>query len=120
MHEKYLRFESPARVNELDAENTIRRIGVKNTHTICDLDPGLVTIPAVKMTSGMVYSLNVDKEALLMIREKAFIEDVKSIKTIQVAGNVLQEIQRPSMMLEHNVFDLWLNFCCMIFKFHKP
>jgi precorrin-6B methylase 2 len=76
------RFENPERIKELNPAKTLKRIGLKNGDIICDIGAGsgIFYIPAAKLTSNLVYSLEINDEMLKIIDEKARKEGLSTLK----------------------------------------
>lgn len=82
------KLENPERLAELRPAETLREIGLGKSDVFCDIGAGsgVFTIPAAKLTSGTVFALDIDEEALRTIAQKAQHENLPHIKTLKVAG----------------------------------
>ncbi len=112
------KLENPIRIKELDPEQTLKRIGVSTSHTICDLGAGsgVFTIPAARMTKGSVYAVEINDDLLGVIQCKAEKEGLQNIIPIKSDGvsfpippgaidlvllvTVLHEIKETTLFLE--------------------
>ena len=82
------KFESPARVAELNPEVTLRKIGLKDGDVFCDIGagPGVFTIPAAKVTSARVYAIDVLDEMLGIIAQKCSEQGIDNVTRILAKG----------------------------------
>jgi ubiquinone/menaquinone biosynthesis C-methylase UbiE len=89
-HLKQTKLENPVRIAELDPAGTLRRIGIGDHDTLCDIGAGsgIFTIPAAQMTDGDVHALEIDDEMLEVIREKAKKEGLKNILAAKVKDGI--------------------------------
>lgn len=137
MNNKQIKFENPIRIEELKPSETLRRIGVKENHVICDIGAGsgIFTIPAAKLTKETVYALEIDDEMLALISDKAEKEDIKNIHPIKVNNSrfdvpnkvadivflvtVLHEIKEKTVFLSEIKRVLKEDGKIAIIEFHK-
>ena len=89
MDMKRLKYESPARLAELKPDQTLRRIGLADGRTVCDIGAGsgVFTFPAAQITRSTVYALDINADMLALIREKARDEGCANVQTIAVTGD---------------------------------
>lgn len=73
MHQKQKKFEHPDRVAELNPSGTLKKIGLSNQMTFCDIGAGtgIFTMSAAKLTDAQVYALEIDQDMVDLINEKA-------------------------------------------------
>ena len=73
MQDMQAKLENPARLAELNPEYTLRRIGLNDGDALCDIGAGsgIFTIPAARLTRGMVYAIELRADMLNIIAEKA-------------------------------------------------
>lgn len=72
MQDMQAKLENPARLAELNPEDTLRRIGLKEGDVLCDIGAGsgIFTIPAAHITHGTVYAIELRADMLDVIAEK--------------------------------------------------
>ncbi len=89
MNEKLQKLSNPIRVNELSPLNTLRKIGVEDDHIICDIGAGtgVFTIPSARLTKNTVFAIDINNEALDIIKEQALVENLSNIKTLHIENN---------------------------------
>ena len=137
MNNKQMKLESPVRIQELNPIETLKKIGLQEDHTLCDIGAGsgLFTIPAAKLTTQKVYALEINDEMLSIIREKAKTQGLTNIETIKVTGDhldivdnsidiallvtVLHEIQNKTILIEEIKRLLKDNGKIAVLEFHK-
>ncbi len=118
MNAKQNKFENPLRLEELKMEKTLKKIGLTEDKSLCDIGAGsgIFTIPAAKITKETVYALDINGEMLAIIAEKARTEGIGNIKLIKVEDEhftltdqvadivlmvaVLHEISNPTVFLK--------------------
>lgn len=134
---KQMKMENPIRIAELNAAETLQRIGMGENDVICDIGAGsgIFTIPAAKITKNTVYSLEIDEGMLEIITEKSMEEGLPNIEPIKVAGDefeikdqiidiaflvtVLHEIEKKDIFLREIKRILKYNGKIMVIEFHK-
>lgn len=86
MQNRQLKFESSARLSELKPAETLKRIGLMDSHILCDIGAGsgIFTLPGAKMTQNTVYALEESEEMLSIIRDKIRNENISNITLIKV------------------------------------
>lgn len=86
MQNRQLKFESSARLSELKPAETLKRIGLMDSHILCDIGAGsgIFTLPGAKMTQNTVYALEKSEEMLSIIRDKIRNENISNITLIKV------------------------------------
>jgi Methylase involved in ubiquinone/menaquinone biosynthesis len=82
------KLENPARLAELNPEETLKRIGLKNGETVCDIGAGsgIFTIAAARLTDSPVYALDINEELLKVIRDKAGQKKLGNVLASRVNG----------------------------------
>lgn len=131
------KLENPARLEELKPINTLKRIGLKNHQTLCDIGAGsgIFTLPASKMTRNKVYALEISDDMLSVIIEKAKDEGIANIEAIKVENDlfginnnevdvaimvtVLHEIENISTFLAEVKRVLKVSGKVAVIEFHK-
>lgn len=80
------KLEDSRRIEELAPYETLKRIGLANSHVLCDIGAGtgVFTIPAASITKNKVYALDIKEEMLSIIKEKARKEQIDNIECIKV------------------------------------
>lgn len=88
MHHQQAKLEKPERIKELNPAETLKRIGFKEDHVLCDIGAGsgVFTVPAARVTKNKVYALDIDEKLLQVIGEKAEKEFLNNIELIKVEG----------------------------------
>lgn len=96
------KLENFERVYELNPIDTLKRIGLQNGNTVCDIGAGtgIFTLAASRMTENKVYALEIDCEMLSLIRERAKSEGIHNIELVKV--------ENESLNIESNSIDLAL------------
>ncbi|MGE4273417.1 MAG: class I SAM-dependent methyltransferase [Desulfitobacterium sp.] len=86
MNKQQMKLENPRRLEELNPQVTLERIGLKRSHVLCDIGAGsgIFTLPAAKMTEKVVYAVETNPEMLKIIEEKAKDEKVSNVEYIYV------------------------------------
>lgn len=89
MNRMQMKLENPERMEELNPDGTLRRIGLQEHHVFSDIGAGsgIFTIPAAKITSRTVFALDIKEDMLTLINEKANFEGIKNIKTVKAEDN---------------------------------
>lgn len=89
MMNKQVKFENPARLQELNPTETLLRIGLQNGQVICDIGAGsgIFTIPAASITDNTVFALEINDELITVIAEKASREGLTNVRVMKVQGN---------------------------------
>jgi ubiquinone/menaquinone biosynthesis C-methylase UbiE len=84
-----MKFENPARLQELNPAETLLRIGLQNGQVVCDIGAGsgIFTIPAALMTDQAVIALEINEELIPIIIEKACSQGLSNIQAIKVQGS---------------------------------
>lgn len=131
------KLENPARLKELNPVETLKRIGLKNDHTLCDIGAGsgIFTIPASRITNSKVYALEINHDMLSLIDEKAKAQDINNIELRKVENNhfnidgnsidvaiivtVLHEINNKSAFLAEVKRILKATGHVAVIEFHK-
>lgn len=82
---KIASLDNLKRREEFPPEQLLKQLSINNNDTILDLraGTGYLTIPAAKLTDGLVYALDVDPKMVQIIHSKADEEGLKNIQTIQ-------------------------------------
>lgn len=137
MNNRQIKYENPIRLAELKPMETLKRIGVKADHVICDIGAGsgVFTIPAAELTKNKVFALDINDEMLSIINEKAKNQGLTHIELIQVKGDqfdlpdqiadcvilctVLHEISDKTVFLKEIRRILKNNGILVIIEFHK-
>lgn len=91
MNDKHMKLENPARLQELKPAETLKRIGLRENHVLCDIGAGsgVFTLAAAGITKNKVYALEIDEEMLAIIGEKAKAEGLDNIEPIKVQDVIL-------------------------------
>ncbi|AGA67888.1 methylase involved in ubiquinone/menaquinone biosynthesis [Desulfitobacterium dichloroeliminans LMG P-21439] len=86
MDKKQMKLENPKRLEELNPQGTLKRIGFQRSHVLCDIGAGsgIFTLPAAKMTDEVVYAVEANSEMLKIIEGKAKDEKINNIKYVYV------------------------------------
>lgn len=89
MHNKQSKLENPARMEELNPEKTLRRIGLSLGDVFCDIGAGtgIFSLAAARITHSAVYALEISDEMLEMIQEKAKESGLGQIVPVKVKGD---------------------------------
>ena len=137
MNNKRAKLENPSRLDELKPTETLKRIGLGESHTLVDIGAGsgIFTLPAARITKNKVYALEINEEMLSIIDEKAKSEGAINIELIKVQGDkftledqaadivllvtVLHEIQNKTALLKEVKRILKGNGKVVIIEFHK-
>ncbi|MHC1719663.1 MAG: class I SAM-dependent methyltransferase [Clostridiaceae bacterium] len=82
------KLENPERIAELNPEKTLKKAGLEGNSVLIDIGAGsgVFTIPAAKITSGMVYALDINSRLLEIIDDKAKSEGLNNVTTMKVAN----------------------------------
>jgi ubiquinone/menaquinone biosynthesis C-methylase UbiE len=82
------KLESPARIAELDPAGTLRRMGMGEGFTLCDLGAGtgLFSAEAARMTAKPVYALEISDDMLAIIEEKKRTRNLDNMVPLKVDG----------------------------------
>jgi ubiquinone/menaquinone biosynthesis C-methylase UbiE len=130
------KLESPIRLEELNPTETLKKIGVKQDQTICDIGAGsgIFTIPASSLAKE-VYALEISNDMLDLIREKVKNEGIHNIELVKVeddsfnmkansvdiaiAVTVLHEIKNKSAFLDEIKRMLKPEGKAAVIEFHK-
>jgi ubiquinone/menaquinone biosynthesis C-methylase UbiE len=122
---KWEKLESPQRAKALSPEETLKKIGLDGSETICDIGAGsgLFARAAARMTSGPVYALDIDAEILEKLREKAETEGLANIKPVAIsdfsyplASNSIDLVLMVTVLHEIDQKDLLLTEIRRILK----
>jgi ubiquinone/menaquinone biosynthesis C-methylase UbiE len=102
MNHKQQKFESPARLQELQPAETLVRIGLVNGQTVCDIGAGtgIFTLPAARLTEGNIYALEISHDMLAILADK--------IKASGLNNIILSEAQEDHIDLPSESIDLVL------------
>ena len=137
MKHKQLKLEDPKRLEELNPLKTLHRLGIEENHVLCDVGAGsgIFTVAAATMTKSTVFALEVDKEMLNLIEEKAKQNDLTNIRPIEVRDDrydidndsvdivllvtVLHEIDNKAAMLREINRILKAEGKFAVIEFHK-
>ncbi|UWG95418.1 methyltransferase domain-containing protein [Dehalobacter sp. DCM] len=94
MNRKQLKFENPARLDELKPRETLLRIGLTENDTVCDIGAGtgVFTLPAAEITRNTVYALDINEDMLAILDDK--------IQSGQIKNIVLQKVRDKRYDLE--------------------
>lgn len=94
------KLENPDRLQELNPLETLRRIGLKDNQTVCDIGAGsgVFTIAASKMTKGKVYALEINDEMLTLICKKTQSEGINNVEVVKVENDFFN--------VESNIVDV--------------
>ena len=106
------KLENPWRLAELRPEWALKQIGLKPNQVLCDIGAGsgIFTLAAARITSGMVYALDIQQDMLNYIDQKAKAENLTNIQLIPVHG---QTFDLPDATVDiilmvtvfHEIFD---------------
>ncbi len=82
------KLENPNRLAELTPKDTLRRIGLKDGDTFCDVGAGtgIFTFAAAEITNNKIYAVEISNEMLEVLRvrtEEKKLENVMIINGIQ-------------------------------------
>ena len=131
------KLENPIRLAELNPEDTLRKIGLRDNQIVCDIGAGsgIFTIPAAQITRKKVYAVDINDEMLSIISGKASAEGITNIELIKVKDDhyqimdhsidialmvtVLHEINNPSVFLAEIKRILKNNGKIAVIEFHK-
>lgn len=97
--EKAHKLHASERQKVLPAEAIVKRLGVGGDDRVADLGAGsgYFTIPAAKMTTGVVYAVDIEPKMLDMLKERAAEEKVENIQYVQ---SDLEHIPLPDGAVE--------------------
>jgi len=89
LESKYLKFENPVRLEELNPTYTLKRIGLEDGMVLCDIGAGsgVFTLPAAQLTKSTVYALEINDGALSAIIDRAEKLGLENIKAVKVSGD---------------------------------
>ncbi|WP_408010054.1 class I SAM-dependent methyltransferase [Pseudalkalibacillus sp. A8] len=78
-------LDSRRRREQFSPESLLKLLPINSTDNILDIGAGtgFLTIPAAKITDGMVYALDIDPNILQIANSKAINEGLENIRTIQ-------------------------------------
>ncbi|UJL46082.1 class I SAM-dependent methyltransferase [Virgibacillus sp. NKC19-16] len=78
-------LDSMKRREEFSPEDLLKLLPINNSDTILDIGAGtgFLTIPAAKVTDGMVYALDIDSNMLEIAYDKVTNEGLENVRTIQ-------------------------------------
>lgn len=137
MNKKQLKYEAPTRLEELKPKETLIKIGLEGTHTVCDIGAGsgVFTIPASEITQNTVYALDINEEMLKIIRDKVTLSQIGNVVLKKVVDDhydlpdnsidfalmvtVLHEIESKMQSLKEVKRILKHNGKYLIIEFHK-
>ncbi|MPL97776.1 Ubiquinone/menaquinone biosynthesis C-methyltransferase UbiE [bioreactor metagenome] len=137
MDGKHVKFENPIRMKELNPEETLKRIGLHDGSTLCDIGAGsgIFTILAAVLTKSKVYALEISDEMLSIIEEKARNGNLTNIEVKKVSSEnfymedhcvdialmatVLHEIADKSAFLKNVKKMLKADGRAAVIEFHK-
>jgi len=137
MQDKVIKLENPVRIAELNPEGTLKKIGLRDGQTFCDIGAGsgIFTIPAARITSRTVYAVEISAPMLAVISDKARAEGLNHIRPILTEGDrypidehsvdivlmvtVLHEIERKASLLEEIKRLLKADGTAAVIEFHK-
>jgi SAM-dependent methyltransferase len=85
------RFEKPERLAELDPVGTLRRFGLRDGDSVCDIGAGtgVFTFPAAALTRNNVYAVDINDEMLAAINEKIRKERTRNVIAMKGDGETL-------------------------------
>lgn len=101
------RFEKPERLAELDPTGTLKRFGLKEGQTVCDIGAGtgIFTFPAAELTRNKVYALDIDDGMLDIIKGKIKKERTRNVIPMKGDGETLDfEDRSVDLVLMVTVF----------------
>lgn len=122
---KVASLDNLKRREEFPPEQLLQQLSINNSDTILDLGAGtgFLTIPAAKVTNGLVYALDVDPTMLQIIRSKANDEGYKNIRTIQgemkdlpLSANSMNIVLASLVLHEINPLPETLQFINQVLK----
>lgn len=89
MNGKTMKLENPARLAELNPADTLKRLGLKAGHVLCDIGAGsgIFTIPAARITGSTVYAVEISEAMLAVISEKMKAEGLTNVELVRTAGD---------------------------------
>ncbi|MBB6450892.1 ubiquinone/menaquinone biosynthesis C-methylase UbiE [Geomicrobium halophilum] len=78
-------LDSLKRREEFPPEQQLKLLPINNNDNILDIGAGtgFLTIPAAKLTDGMVYALDIDPNMLKIVYSKATNDGLENVRTIQ-------------------------------------
>ncbi|WP_066640126.1 class I SAM-dependent methyltransferase [Desulfolucanica intricata] len=90
MQSKQLKLENPLRLSELNPSETLQKIGLLDSHVVCDIGAGsgVFTLPAARITKNKVYALEISDEMLSVIGHKAKAEGNTNIELVKVKDDI--------------------------------
>lgn len=102
MNSKQLKFENPARLDELKPFETLQKIRLEEGYFVCDIGAGtgIFTLPAARITKNKVYALDINEEMLAIIRGKIETESISNVE--------LMKVKDDHLLLHDNVIDIAL------------
>lgn len=88
MNQRQMKYENPARLQELAPEQTLQRIGLKPGQVCCEIGAGsgIFAVPAAKLTGSLVLALEISEEMLEILAEKARLLALPNLKPVLVKG----------------------------------
>lgn len=81
-------LENPIRLSELQPKNTLIKAGLKKAEVFCDIGAGtgIFTTEAAKITDAITYAVDISKDMLKIIEDKAKRQGLKNIQLINPKG----------------------------------
>ncbi|MEQ8154672.1 MAG: class I SAM-dependent methyltransferase [Clostridiaceae bacterium] len=97
---KILKFESPARIAELNPMETLKRAGLNEKMTVCDIGAGtgVFAFPAAEITDNTVYALDIS-DGMIELLERRKTE--RGIENLQI-----RKVVSSDLPVENNAVDL--------------
>ena len=82
------KFESPARLGELNPAVTLKNIGLEHGDVFCDIGSGtgIFTVEAAKITDNTVYAIDTSDDMLKITEGKCEALGLKNVMTIHPEG----------------------------------
>lgn len=117
-NKKILKFEHPARIAELDPENTLKRVGFKEGMTLCDIGAGtgIFSFAAAEISRNPIFALDISDEMIRILGKRKAERKIENliIKKVEYSDlpidsescdfalmiTVLHELEEPNIMMQ--------------------
>lgn len=130
------KLENPIRVKELNIENTLKRLGLSNETSFCDIGTGtgLFSLAAAKLSEKPIYALEISEDMLNFLKQQKQDQNLKNLIVKKVESNiplekcscnicllatVYHELEEPEHMLNEIHRILSPNGILGIIEFHR-